>query len=147
MIQYSSRIIPRDLNPVWEETAFLLVSVDEIRADEKLSVQLWDSDKRSADDLVGRVELLSLTDLMKHPGEIFERNDPLQGFEEADKMSGVLSWSIAYYDKALLEQELKKEEGIDHSLPKELQHREELKVRLVSFHLSDSVTDAQSILW
>jgi Ca2+-dependent lipid-binding protein len=50
---YSTRVITRDLNPVWEQTAYLLVSADEVRAQEKLSVQLWDSDDISADDLVG----------------------------------------------------------------------------------------------
>lgn len=43
------------MNPVWEETAFLLVTDDEIKAQEDLAATLWDSDKRSADDLVGRV--------------------------------------------------------------------------------------------
>lgn len=42
---YSTRIISGDLNPVWEETAVLLVSADEIKAGESLSIQLWDNDK------------------------------------------------------------------------------------------------------
>lgn len=41
---FSTRIIKKDINPVWEQTAFLLVTDDEVRATEKLSVQLWDSD-------------------------------------------------------------------------------------------------------
>jgi hypothetical protein len=32
---YSTRIVPEDLNPVWEQTAFILVSADEVRAAEK----------------------------------------------------------------------------------------------------------------
>lgn len=47
---------------------------------------------------------------------------------DADSMSGQLSWSVAYYDKVKLNPELKKEEGLDHSLPTELQQRNELKV-------------------
>lgn len=43
-------------------------------------------------------------------------------------MSGTLTWSIAYYDKVKLNDNLKKEAGMDHSLPKELQQRDELKV-------------------
>ncbi len=54
---YSTRIITGDLNPVWEETAFLLVTDDEVKGQEDLSAMLWDSDKRSADDLVGRVNI------------------------------------------------------------------------------------------
>lgn len=40
---YSTRIIMEELNPVFEETAFLLVSEDELQANEDLSVMLWDS--------------------------------------------------------------------------------------------------------
>jgi Ca2+-dependent lipid-binding protein len=40
---YSTRIIEKELNPVFEETAFLLLSEDEIQSKEKLSVMLWDS--------------------------------------------------------------------------------------------------------
>lgn len=40
---YSTRIIGKDLNPVFEETGFLLLSEDEIEAKEELSVMLWDS--------------------------------------------------------------------------------------------------------
>ena len=61
---YSTRIIEGDLNPVWEETAFILVSDEEVKAQEDLCAMLWDSDKRTADDLVGRVTI-PLTELMK----------------------------------------------------------------------------------
>lgn len=61
---YSTRIIEGDLNPVWEETAFLLVSDDEVKGGEDVSAMLWDSDKRTADDLVGRVTI-PLAELMK----------------------------------------------------------------------------------
>lgn len=46
---YSTRIILGDLNPVWEETAVLLVTMDEVRSKEDLSAMLWDSDKRTAE--------------------------------------------------------------------------------------------------
>jgi len=46
---YSTRIILGDLNPVWEETAVMLVTMDEVRSKEDLSAMLWDSDKRSAE--------------------------------------------------------------------------------------------------
>ncbi|KAM0755850.1 hypothetical protein T439DRAFT_308275 [Meredithblackwellia eburnea MCA 4105] len=124
---YSSRIISHELNPVWEETAYLLVSDDEIRAKEDLSVQLWDSDALTADDLVGRIKV-PLIDLMLEPNVVHKRQDKLMGFEDADSMSGTLTWSVAYYDKAMLNPALKKEPGIDHDLPKELQDRPELKV-------------------
>lgn len=61
---YTTRIVEGDLNPVWEETAVLLVTEDEVKGEEELGVMLWDSDKRSADDLVGRATI-PVTELMK----------------------------------------------------------------------------------
>lgn len=46
---YSTRIITGDLNPVFEETAFMLVTQDEVKADERLAAMLWDSDRWSAE--------------------------------------------------------------------------------------------------
>ncbi|GAA6011835.1 hypothetical protein JCM11491_000766 [Sporobolomyces phaffii] len=124
---FSTRVVKKDLNPVWEQTTFLLVTDDEVRADEKLSIQLWDSDMISADDLVGRTNV-SVTDLMLEPNKIHKRTDKLMGFEDADSMAGTLTWSVAYFEKAKLNPALKLAQGIDHSLPKELQDHPELKV-------------------
>ncbi|GAA6056005.1 hypothetical protein JCM3770_002138 [Rhodotorula araucariae] len=124
---FSTRIISEDLNPVWEQTAFLLVSDDEVRAAEQLSIQLWDSDKVSADDLVGRVNV-PITDLMLEPNKTHHRTDKLMGFEDADSMAGTLTWSVTYHGKVRLNPELKKAPGIDHTLPKELQDHPELKL-------------------
>jgi Ca2+-dependent lipid-binding protein len=46
---YSTRIIVGDLNPVYEETCAILVTMDEVKAKEDLSAMLWDSDKMSAE--------------------------------------------------------------------------------------------------
>lgn len=46
---YSSRIILNDLNPVYEETCVLLLTMDEVKAKEDLAAMLWDSDERSAE--------------------------------------------------------------------------------------------------
>jgi Ca2+-dependent lipid-binding protein len=46
---YSTRIIMGDLNPVYEETCVLLVTMDEVKAKEDLAAMLWDSDKMSAE--------------------------------------------------------------------------------------------------
>lgn len=37
-----------DLNPCFEETAFVTVDANAIKVKEKLSLQLWDSDRGSA---------------------------------------------------------------------------------------------------
>lgn len=106
-----------------------MVTDDDVRAHEALSIQLWDSDSLSADDLVGRISV-PLDDLMRKPGETVERKDTLMGFEDADSLTGTLSWSVAYYNKAKLNPALKKTPGVDHSLPSELQKLPELEVRL-----------------
>ena len=103
---YSTRIIFEDLNPVWEETAFLLISKDDIRSDEGLSLQLWDSDKRSADDIVGRVNI-PLRDLVRRPNEMQSHMSDLMGFEDADQMQGQLCWSVGFYEKAHLNKDLR----------------------------------------
>ena len=45
---YSTRIIERDLDPVFEETAIVLVDANAIKVRERLCLQLWDSDRGSA---------------------------------------------------------------------------------------------------
>ncbi|KAH8101901.1 hypothetical protein BXZ70DRAFT_932402 [Cristinia sonorae] len=109
---YSTRIIEGDRNPVWEETAVLLVTDDEVKGEEDVSAMLWDSDKRTADDLVGRVTI-PLKELMKQPGKMFSRVDKLTGFEDANDMPGALFWDIGYYEKNPLNTSLKKEEPTD----------------------------------
>ena len=44
---YSTRIIKGDCNPVFEETAVLTVDVNTVKLREKVSFQLWDSDRMS----------------------------------------------------------------------------------------------------
>lgn len=46
----------------------------------------------------------------------------------ASDMSGTVTWSVAYYEKARLNPKLKLKAGVDHSLPKELQDHPQLKV-------------------
>lgn len=96
---YSTRIIFQDLNPIFEETCFLLVSQDEVNSDEDLSLQLWDSDKRTADDLIGRINV-PLKEVMASKNEMRTRTDHLQGFQDADDMPGKLVWSVGSVDNA-----------------------------------------------
>lgn len=119
---YSTRIISGDLNPVWEETAVLLVTEDELKGEEDLSAMLWDSDKRSADDLVGRVTI-PVVELVKEPGKMVARTDPLRGFEDANDMPGTLHWEIGYFEKVPLNQALKKEES--PNVPAEIKGKHE----------------------
>ncbi|KAF8448256.1 hypothetical protein BDZ91DRAFT_853581 [Kalaharituber pfeilii] len=101
---WSSRIIFCDLNPVWDETAILLLSEDEIKAGEQLVVEIWDSDRFTVDDILGRVEV-NVTDLVKRRGKKTLRKDPLMGFKRSQRMPGEVTWSVAFYGKAGLADE------------------------------------------
>lgn len=105
---FSSRIIFEDLNPNWNEGVPILVTRDDIRGNEELSIQLWDSDERTADDIVGRVRAIPLSELMKQPNKIHSRSDPLAGFEDADQMLGTFHWKVGFFEKAGLKKDLQK---------------------------------------
>lgn len=51
-IMHVTRVIRNELNPRWEEVAFVPVPPDAIREGERLSLELWDSDKITADECV-----------------------------------------------------------------------------------------------
>jgi len=104
---YSTRIIMGDLNPVYEETCVLLLTMDEVKAKEDLAAMLWDSDKATADDLVGRVQI-PVEELMREPNKMIRRTDSLMGFEDANDMPGKITWSIGFFNKAPLLKELER---------------------------------------
>lgn len=90
---YSTRVIHQDYNPVWEETCFLLVLPGAVKADERIRINLWDSDRISADDLLGRVEV-DLTNLVKNPGMYERRVDKVVGTSHTK-----LHWSVGFFGK------------------------------------------------
>jgi len=97
----STRIIEKDQDPKWFEWAYMLVTPEELNADEKLRLQLWDSDKHTADDDLGRVEV-DLKELMHSPktkNQLFDREDRFRAQDPQEKMPGTLSWSVGYYAK------------------------------------------------
>ncbi|RPB25083.1 hypothetical protein L211DRAFT_136673 [Terfezia boudieri ATCC MYA-4762] len=95
---WSSRIIFCELNPVWDETAILLVNAEELRAGERLVVEVWDSDRFTVDDLLGRVEV-DIIDLVQRKGKMKTRTDSLMGFSKEQIMPGTLTWSVGFYGK------------------------------------------------
>ncbi|KAK4153466.1 hypothetical protein C8A00DRAFT_15333 [Chaetomidium leptoderma] len=102
----STRIIIEDSKPNWNEWAWILVSPDEINAQETLRLHLWDSDKHTADDDLGRVEL-SLKELMHGSttkNKMCDREDPLHAEDPDEKMPGTLTWSVGFFSKAHIQQ-------------------------------------------
>jgi hypothetical protein len=115
---YCTRVITDDLNPVWEETAALLVNAELIKADENLSVELWDSDRHTADDVVGKVEL-PIREMIQHPCRMYQHVSKLQGMNEGSEMPGELHWEVGFFGKPKLRAELRTD-GKKKDLPENL---------------------------
>ncbi|KAK0485958.1 hypothetical protein IW261DRAFT_1548948 [Armillaria novae-zelandiae] len=86
----STRIIENEARPVWEETMVLLVTPAEIHARERLRLQLWDSDRFSADDILGTVET-PLHDIIATSNQSRSRQDDLVA-SDGSKWPGTLHW-------------------------------------------------------
>ncbi|KAK9436679.1 meiotically up-regulated protein [Metarhizium brunneum] len=123
--QFCTRVIQDDLNPVFEETCGLLVTSDLIKADEQLSMELWDSDRSSADDVVGKVEL-SIQKLIQHPGKMFPQISRLRGVKADSTMPGELHWEVGFFGKTQFRKALRTH-GKDLKLPKELVDKAEFQ--------------------
>ena len=122
---YCTRVITDDLNPIWEETAALLVTPELIKADEQLSVELWDSDRSSADDIVGKVEL-SMQKMIQHPGKMYPQVSKLAGMEKDSEMPGELHWEVGYFSKPKFRPALRTD-GKNKDLPSALKDAPELQ--------------------
>ncbi|KKY18537.1 putative meiotically up-regulated protein [Phaeomoniella chlamydospora] len=122
---YCTRVITDDLNPMWEETAALLVTPDLIKADEQLSVELWDSDRNSADDIVGKVEL-SMQKMIQHPGKMYPQISKLAGMQDGTEMPGELHWEVGYFGKPKIRPALRTD-GKDKTLPDNLKDEPSLQ--------------------
>lgn len=122
---YCTRVITDDLNPVWEESTALLVTPELIKADENLSVELWDSDRHSADDIVGKIEL-SMQKMIQHPGKMYPQVSKLAGMDADSTMPGELHWEVGYFAKPKYRPELRTD-GKNKALQEGLQDKPELQ--------------------
>ncbi|KAK8056638.1 hypothetical protein PG993_001865 [Apiospora rasikravindrae] len=121
----STRIIEKSQEPDWHEYASILVSPEELNAEEKLRLGLWDSDKMSADDDLGRVELdlKSLIHDERTHNKIMDREDRFHGQDSSEKMAGSLSWSVGYFTKAKITEKQLEQQTINT----EIKNRDQLK--------------------
>lgn len=122
---YCTRVVTDDLNPIWEESCAILVTPEVIKADEKLSIELWDSDRHTADDIVGKVEI-SMQKMIQHPGKMFPQVSKLAGMDEGSEMPGELHWELGYFGKPQFRPGLRTD-GKDKNLLPELQNKPELQ--------------------
>ena len=103
---WSSRVLEKEMEPCWEEQAFLLVTPEELNVDERIRVQLWDSDRFTADDDLGRIEL-DLKQLMRDPetnGKMQRRKDGFRALKAGEDMPGKLEWDVGYFSKTRIQQ-------------------------------------------
>ncbi len=124
--QYCTRVIQDDLNPIFAETAVLLVTPEVIRADEQLALELWDSDRSSADDVVGKVELSIQKLIQQQHSKMFPQVSKLRGMKPDSNMPGELHWEVGYFGKTQFRSALRTD-GKDPRLPKELRDKKELQ--------------------
>jgi hypothetical protein len=104
---WSTRVLLQNMEPSWEETCFINVTPQELNVDERLRLQLWDSDRMSADDDLGRIEL-DIKDLMKNEetnGKMHDRQDGFKAMKAGEGMPGKLSWSVGYFSKTRITEE------------------------------------------
>ncbi|KAL6716458.1 hypothetical protein ACLMJK_006025 [Lecanora helva] len=112
---WSTRVIVDSMQPVWEETAFILMTAEELNAEERLRIQLWDSDRASADDNLGRIEV-DLKELMHSPRsnrKMWDRSDGFLALEGEEEMPGILDWSVGYYPKTRIHEEQLKQQNVE----------------------------------
>ncbi|CAO2648967.1 Nn.00g099160.m01.CDS01 [Neocucurbitaria sp. VM-36] len=98
---WSTRVLQDNMEPHWDETCFVCVTPAELNVDERLRIQLWDSDRTTADDDLGRIEL-DLKELMKGEetnNKMHDREDGFRALKAGEGMPGKLSWSIGYFSK------------------------------------------------
>ncbi|PWN48480.1 hypothetical protein IE53DRAFT_407058 [Violaceomyces palustris] len=98
-VLYSTRVALNDLSPRWEERHVIIVTPETIRSKERVSIALWDSDRFSSDDMLGRADV-DLIDLVNHPGKMFSRQDTLVGLSQEMKKEGIIHWSLGFFEKA-----------------------------------------------
>lgn len=103
----------------------LLVTPEFIKADENLSVELWDSDRHTADDIVGKVEL-PMRNMIQHSGKMYPQVSKLAGMIADSEMPGELHWEVGYFSKPKFRPALRTD-GKDKSLPEPLKDRPELQ--------------------
>ncbi|RDW56364.1 C2-containing protein [Coleophoma crateriformis] len=96
---YATRIIKGDRNPVWEETAIVMIRAEHVKRDENVLLRLWDSDTTGSDDVSGVCEF-PLQELILQANKMQKREDQLQGDVSGTDAEGILEWEIGYFPRA-----------------------------------------------
>ncbi|KUJ10581.1 C2 domain protein [Mollisia scopiformis] len=103
---YATRIIKGDRNPVWEESAIIMIRSEHVKRQENVLLRLWDSDTTGSDDVSGVCEF-PLQELILKANQMQKREDKLQGDVSGTDAEGVLEWEIGYFPRAEYEKALR----------------------------------------
>ncbi|KAN0063868.1 hypothetical protein ACQY0O_003474 [Thecaphora frezii] len=105
---FTTRVLRRTIHPIWQETAFLLVTPDELRDRERLRLTVFDADRFSADDPLGKVEI-SIDSLVRKArlrgneagrSLLETRLDRLKPMRRGAAVQGRIKYSVGFYELA-----------------------------------------------
>ena len=88
-------------------------------------MELWDSDRSTADDVVGKVEL-SMQKMIQHPRKMYPQVSQLQGLEAESSMPGKLHWEVGFFGKPFFRPALRTD-GKNPNLPDGLKDKAEFQ--------------------
>ncbi|GAD94031.1 hypothetical protein LEMA_P102160.1 [Paecilomyces variotii No. 5] len=94
-------MILSEMEPIWDETCFVVVSAKEFNAEEKLRMQLRDHNRFAADSDLGCIDV-ELKEVMQDPrtnGKMLDRRDTLHTLRADGDMPCTLDWSLGYFSK------------------------------------------------
>lgn len=121
---FSTRIIKNDTNPIFEETAVILLDTNTLRTREKLSLQLWDSDRASADDLQGSIQV-DIFELMRQKNRVSRFQDVIFADDKVHA-GGKLEFTIGYFEKVAPNEEMRTD-GEDPLIPEDIKDYPEMR--------------------
>lgn len=124
----ATRVINKELNPVWEQSFALVVSA-QVQAsmeatsrsqdndqeqtpggDEAVCVEIWDSDVADEDDFLGKTSI-PLKTLFARKGEMIVHEETLHDGESSKTRGGMLRWSAGYFEKRPVEKLIEERES------------------------------------
>lgn len=100
---YSTRVLVHELSPRFNESVALLVPQEVVKAEERVGIELYDSDV-GQDDFLGFVGI-ELSELLSRPGEEVKRHEQLGGVRPGTKRGGMMEWSARFLPKVALQKE------------------------------------------
>ncbi|QIW99875.1 hypothetical protein AMS68_005393 [Peltaster fructicola] len=112
---WSTRILANEMEPIWNETTYVLVTPDELNVEERLRLQLWDSDRFTADDDLGRIEV-DIKQLMSDSQtrcKMATRTDGFKALDGGKGMPGKLQWRVGYFPKLSIQKDQLNKQDFD----------------------------------